>query len=196
MVKRKRRCLFGEVLASLMKSRNITQVDLASKTGISQPTIAWYLSCRKLPNVKKGSPLPKIAQSLNLSKEEKKKLYISRFVIRKDMPLWKEETLNLLPKGRDISREQAVSLFDKGLGGIPLTTWALRWSIHDATAQKVYNFLKTGENPPEIATMRRTVLPQIIEHLQLSEEEKASLLRFFFKELVDPDIYKTLIEET
>lgn len=44
--------IFGDNLVSLMRDRDVTQVELAIESGVSQASISAYINGRKMPGVR------------------------------------------------------------------------------------------------------------------------------------------------
>ena len=205
--KKRPKCTFGQVFSRFMQRSGLTQYEVAERAGVKQPVIAWFIQCRKLPSVsrskvseKGGQPravTAKLAEALGLSPKEKKELYRARLIIDEKNPIWEPEIIDLLPKVPSISQEEAIELFQKGLKGEKLTTWAIKKGFFDASVQKIFDFLrgKPGKTV-EVSSTRRSVLPQVIKSLSLTPREKATLARYFFEKLLDPDIVETLTSES
>lgn len=203
----KPKCTFGEVLDQFIQQRGMTQEEVATLAGIKQSSVSWFVQCRKLPSMNKPrsksdgeqsrAVIVRLASALNLTLEEKKKLYRARLIIDNRNPVWDPQIIDTLSKVPSISQDEAVKLFLKGLKGEHIATWANKKGFLDSSVQKIFDFLRGKPGRAmEVASMRKSVLPQVINQLSLTISEKTSLARFFFEKLLDPDIVKTLTSES
>ncbi len=203
MMAGKKRCFFGQVLSGFMSQKGLKQHELAQLAGVRQPVIAWFIQCRRLPSIsptkEDKSVMVRLASALGLDKSQKKHLYTARLMVSKESPVWNPKILNLLPKTKSISAEEAEDLILKAVkksGEGTLTGWARANNFLDVTVQKIHSFIKGKPVSLDVASSTRAVLPSFINKLPLTDREKATLTRFFFERLLDPDIVEVLTSES
>lgn len=94
---------FSINLARIMREGDINQVELAKKSGISQPRISGYLSESKYAKFPSLKNLIKLARALHVSLEELTGLESLRGMEQKVEAL-KDGAGSLSPKGREFAR--------------------------------------------------------------------------------------------
>ncbi len=177
-----KRCEFGEVLTTLLEKHNETTYSLAEKLGIQQAAVAQYTTCKRFPNVQ---ILEKIARGLNLSTEEKRKLYTAYLKIA-----FSGEAVRMLKKvDKNITAENVSeklkSIVDKLGKAYQISQ---RAKVNAEFVRKVMNLkfenMRVIEHKGSFASVIRT--------LNLSPSLEAQVLYLFLKSRKAEDIISTL----
>ena len=188
-----RKDTFEGFLASLILSKNIPLVELAEKSGVSQPFLSTVLhGRRRLPDFSKENPsLKRLADALNLSFTEKCRLYALRLIVDVKNPIWNPEVVKALSRTQLKSSDELLQMLSN-LKPTP-TAWAHRKGIDGAFFAKLKKFVEDPQNnPPVLIASPSSKTHILVQSLPYSNEIKAEFLRFLIHHLAFEEFEQVL----